>query len=230
MVIIPALVIIAAALTPAFIWLIFFLREDEHPEPTSLLIKTFSMGMLASIPALTLQILIQKMFPEPAVAYASTVFLFASAEELFKFLGIYTIVNNNPDFDEPVDGMIYMVMAGLGFATVENIFVIGSLIGLSGVDGLVDASQALFMRLVGATLLHVLASALIGYYWSKGILKNEKWHFIIVGLVIAILVHGTFNYLVREFQDVNIFFPTVFLVGVSFFIFSDFEKLKDMQS
>ncbi len=229
MVIIPVLIIIVTALAPAFIWLIFFLREDEHPEPTSLLIKTFFMGMLASVPTLMLQILIQKIFPEPEVAYATTVFLFAATEELFKFLGTYVIVNNNPNFDEPVDGMMYMVMAGLGFATVENIFIIGSLVGLSGTGGLLGASQALFLRLVGATLLHVLASAIIGYYWSKGILKNNKWHFILIGLVIATLVHGAFNYLVRGFQDINIFFPTIFLVGVSFFIFSDFEKLKDVR-
>lgn len=227
MVIIQVLAILAVAFSPAFIWLAFFLKEDEHPEPTKLLIKTFSMGMLASIPALTFQMLAQKLFSDSATAYASTLFLFAASEEIFKFLSAYVVVNNNPDFDEPVDGMIYMVVAGLGFATVENIFVVGSLVGLSGLGGLVDAGQALFLRLVGATLLHTLASALIGYYWSKGVVKNNKWYFIIIGLVIALLVHGAFNYLVKEFESINVFFPTLFLVGVSFFVFSDFEKLKD---
>ena len=53
-----------------------------------------------------------------------------------------------------------MVMAGLGL-TVENIFIIRSLVGLSGTGGLLGASQALFLRLVGATLLHVLAWRLL---------------------------------------------------------------------
>lgn len=229
MVITQVLLIIAIALVPALIWLLFFLKEDEHPEPAILLIKTFAMGMLASVPALVLQIIIQKLFNDPATTFSSTFFFFAAAEEVFKFLGVYAIVNNNPDFDEPVDGMIYMVMAGLGFATVENLFIIFALMRLSGGTGLIDASQEIVLRLVGATLLHVLASAIVGYYWSKGLVKNNKWHFILIGLIIAIFVHGVFNYLVHEFQDINILFPTVFLVGVSFFVFSDFEKLKEVK-
>ncbi len=227
MVILQTLAIAIVALTPALIWLAFFLREDEHPEPPMLLTKTFAMGMLASVPALALQLFFQNILGDASEGFAYSIFVFAAVEELFKFLGAYVVVNNSPDFDEPVDGMIYMVVAGLGFATVENLFVVGSLVGLSGTAGLLAAGETLFLRLVGATLLHTLASAMIGYYWSKGILKEQRSRYILLGLLAAVAVHGTFNYLVHIFEDVNLLFPTIFLVAVSFFIFADFEKLKD---
>lgn len=227
MVILYAFSIVVIALLPALIWLTLFLREDEHPEPPKLLIKIFMLGMLASVPALTFQLLIQKIVSDTTITFASTMFLFAASEELFKFFGAYSVAHKNPDFDEPVDAMIYMIVAGLGFASVENLFVVGSLVGSFNGGGIVEMGQALFLRLVGATLLHTLASALIGYYWAKGVMKKEEARFIIVGLFVAFIVHGLFNYFVREFEDVNVLIPTLFLVGASFFVFSDFEKLKN---
>ncbi len=229
MVIIQLLAIAAVALTPALIWLAFFLREDEHPEPPMLLAKIFAMGMLASVPALVLQLFFQNALGNPDTGFAYSIFVFAATEELFKFFGAYVVVNNSPDFDEPVDAMIYMVTAGLGFATVENLFVVGSLAGLSGTAGLLAAGETLFLRLVGATLLHTLASAMIGYYWAKGVLKEQRMKYIFLGVLVAIIVHGIFNYFVHIFEDINLLFPTLFLVAVSFFVFADFEKLKDIR-
>ncbi|MCX6788413.1 MAG: PrsW family glutamic-type intramembrane protease [bacterium] len=226
--IIQVLTIIGIALSPAIIWLAFFLHEDENPEPVMLIIRTFLIGMIVSAPALLLQILVQMVTPNSNSILLGSIFIYAAIEETLKFFGTYALVNGNPDFDEPVDAMIYMIVAGLGFATVENIFIVASLMKSVGNVDFMEVGQMISLRLVGATLLHTLASAIIGYYWAKGIISQNRSHFIIIGISIAVIVHSIFNYLVSQFQDVSILIPTLFLVGVSFFVFSDFEKLKDI--
>ncbi len=217
---------VAFAFLPALIWLAFFLREDDHGEPSGLIIKTFIYGAIMSVPALLTQLLIERgMSGVPGILFV-TMFLYAVIEEVLKFWGAYASVRWLPDFDEPVDGMIYLIIAGLGFATVENIFVLSTFFGASGFHELVGAGQALLLRLIGATLLHTLASALIGYYWARGIIKKLEWRYILIGLAVASVVHGIFNMLVYIMQNTNLLVPSLFLVSVTFFVLNDFEKIK----
>ena len=51
----------------------------------------------------------------------------AVIEEVLKFYTGYLFIRKKPDFDEPVDAMIYLIAVGLGFATVENILIVYSL-------------------------------------------------------------------------------------------------------
>ena len=45
-------------------------------------------------------------------------------EEVAKYLIIKIRILRDPEFDEPIDAMIYMIIAGLGFAALENILVL----------------------------------------------------------------------------------------------------------
>ncbi len=38
-------------LAPSFIWLLFFLRKDAHPESNPMILKIFFYGMLAAFPS-----------------------------------------------------------------------------------------------------------------------------------------------------------------------------------
>ncbi|MFA6407590.1 MAG: PrsW family glutamic-type intramembrane protease [Candidatus Paceibacterota bacterium] len=219
----PILFSLVGALLPAFLWLFFFLKEDTHPEPRARLVKTFFFGALMSVPALVLQVFFENSFGGRAVSFVALTFLFSAIEETAKFLGAYGAVRRSIDFDEPIDAMIYMLVAGLGFATVENLFIIGSAIHPGGVFVM---GETLIFRFIGATLLHTLSSALVGYYWARGIKEREEKYFVVLGLLVATIVHGIFNSLVYEFQTINLLIPSLFLVGVSFFVFKDFEKLK----
>lgn len=226
MVILSILASIIFAFFPALLWLAFFLREDDHQEPAGLVIKTFLYGAIMSIPALLIQLFFEKSIGGFPSALIITMFLYAVIEEVFKFWGAYSSVRRRPDFDEPIDGMIYLIIAGLGFATVENIFVLSTFFGAAGFHELAGAGQALLLRLIGATLLHTLASALIGYYWALGIVEKRERRYLFIGLVVASIVHGIFNYLVYLMQNTNLLVPSLFLVGVTFFVLNDFEKLR----
>ncbi len=211
------ILITIGAILPSFAWLIFFLREDVHPEPKKLILYALSLGALSTVPALLLQIGIQGAL-NVLVANLPIVILLAFSEEFFKFLVVWLGIRRNPSFDEPVDAMIYMIAAALGFAMIENLFIIGSILDNISLASLSSTLNVLILRFVGATLLHVVSSAFLGFYWAKRQIG--------LGLIVATLVHSIFNYLILVFPDNSLLYASVFIIFVSFFVFQDFEKLK----
>lgn len=211
---------------PGIAWLVFYLREDiDHPEPKRLIIYAFLAGALITVLVLKLQIIVHSwanLNGFPTYSFASFLLL-AGVEELFKFLAVYITVSRRKEFDEPVDAMVYMIVAALGFATVENI---GSVFQsnnafLAGPGPL----ETTVLRFVGATLLHTLSSGVVGYYWGKALAKHGHYTGLIVkGLLIGTLLHAVFNYLIIKSEPVAL--PLIFLLFVAMFVLSDFEKLK----
>jgi len=220
---------ILLSLVPSFAWLVFFLREDVHPEPKRMILKVFFSGMLAAIPVLMVQVCFRDLFDYLKIeqySYFSFV-CFAAVEEIVKFSVAYMAVRRSIHFDEPIDAMIYLVTAALGLAMVENLAIITKVKDLS------EAINVTMLRFVGATLLHALSSGLVGYYWARNFIRVRVAEFItfrgrflvLEGLIMATILHATFNYLIiahREF----LFYPIMFLMVAAMFILWDFEKIK----
>jgi RsiW-degrading membrane proteinase PrsW (M82 family) len=218
--------VVILALLPSILWMVFFLKEDRHPEPKRLIIFTFCAGALASIPVLALQVIFQKFVAGPLDFFLILILGLAIIEESFKFFAAYLSVNKEPALDEPVDAMIYTIAAALGFATVENIFIMGSRLDYLSLTNLLTSLSTLGFRFVGATLLHSLASAFAGFYWAIGRKTGKIGSRIALGIGIATAIHFAFNYLIYRFEDVNLFYPSIFLIFAAFFVFHDFSKLK----
>jgi len=217
-----------AVFLPTLFWLIFFLKEDPHPEPRKLLFYTFAFGGIITLPALALQVIFQKFALAFTVSPLILIFGLAFIEELSKFAATYWAIEGDPAFDEPVDAMIYMITAALGFATIENLFLLGGQTGLSSITTINNILRIIVLRSVGATLLHLLSAGLMGYYWAKGKFGNDSLkENIALGLALASLIHAFFNYLVLQFQDITLLYPTILLIVAAFFVFVDFEKLKN---
>lgn len=214
-------------LLPSFAWLIFFLREDIHPEPKKMIARAFIAGALITLVAIAFQILFQKVFQFFYIGqYSFISFLtFGAVEEILKFLAAYLVVRKSQYFDEPIDAMIYIIVVALGFATIENIAVMSNITILSEAIGIIT------FRFVGATLLHALSSGFVGYYWARSLAKIEgklsivNSRLLVFGIILASLLHGIFNYLIIIFKETAIY-PTIFLIIVGLLVFWDFEKIK----
>ncbi len=211
---------------PSLAWLIFYLHEDmEHPEPKILIFYTFIAGAVVTLLVLGFQFAAHSWLRAQGIAtYSFTSFLFlAGIEEIFKFLAVYLTVSRRKEFDEPVDAMVYMIVAALGFATVENI---GSIFQANAAPYLSPGPiETTVLRFVGATLLHTLTSGVVGFYWGKALAKHGSYAGLIVkGLLLATLLHTIFNYLIIKSEPLAL--PLVFLLFVGMFVLSDFEKLK----
>ena len=184
-------------------------------------------GALITLLAISFQFALREIFLSFKIeeyAYYSF-FAFGFIEEILKFLAAYLVVRKSRFFDEPIDAMIYMITAALGFAMVENIAV------ALNASNIQEAIGAMTLRFVGATLLHALTSGIVGYYWAKGIIAKNTGRgslslVIVKGLIIASLLHMIFNYLILISKEQILIYPTIFLIIIALFIFWDFERLK----
>ncbi|RJP43603.1 PrsW family intramembrane metalloprotease [Candidatus Parcubacteria bacterium] len=218
------LAIILLALAPGFAWLFFYLKEDVHPEPKRLIVSVFIAGMAFAFFALVLQVLASPVLAGLGVAVLTPISLLVLSliEEVTKFWAAYFVVHKSAEFNEPVDAMIYMVVAALGFATVENI---GALHGGGSQTALISSAfETASLRFVGATLLHSLSSAIVGYYWAISVREFHARKPLVLGICIATALHAAFNYLILGYGSVV--YPVIFLTIVGFFVLADFESLR----
>jgi len=236
------------------VWLWFWIREDrKNPEPKRLIWEVFLGGALAVVAAYflsrevcTLPWLSTTCMELKSIDWAnrsllSLIFdlrtagllkfkiiflIWAMIEETLKFLAVYLIAFRRPEFDEPIDAMIYMLTAALGFAALENsLFLFNSVFDAK--------SSAVFlltgnMRFLGANLVHVVSSALVGGFVALAFCFN-KWRrrtYLYFGLIIASVLHAIFNLLIMFRGDENMFLIFLLLWLCAIFVIWLFERVK----
>src|SRR3989344_2177945 len=120
---------VAGSLPPLF-WLWFWLKEDKrHPEPRRALIRTFCYGLTAAFVALPVEYFVSTIAKNWFFLFASWAFI----EELFKYIAAKRSALRKNIFGEPIDAVIYMVTAALGFAAFENILFLTQNISATGI-------------------------------------------------------------------------------------------------
>ena len=220
-------------LTPSLTWLYFYSRKDCHPEPKSLLAQTFLMGIIIA----PLAIILQWSFAEltstvvgisrAATQNTSYFFLWAAVvEEAVKFYAVRILILRNPEFDEPIDAMIYMITAGLGFAAMENILVMHGVFP----DGTQVTLATWALRFTGATLLHALSSGLLGYFLAMSwFFRDHKRKLVVIGLIMATIFHFTFNIFLSAFENrlIGLVYSTSLLMVMAFLVSILFDKIKE---
>jgi RsiW-degrading membrane proteinase PrsW (M82 family) len=226
---------------PSFLWLQFYLRRDVRPEPKLMILKIFFYGMLATLPAIFLETAIfgemgKLNFSGPIIDIL-TIFLGAAlVEESLKFLVVKEKVLHDPEFDEPVDAMIYMIVAALGFAAAENILILFPL--QSPLFKLTDIFQISLLRFLGATFLHALCSAVVGFFIGLSFLRKDGGpqmrtspkgggKLIFVGLIIAIFLHGLYNFSIIKIEgNLRLLIPSLILIFSAIFVSFGFKWLR----
>ena len=118
------------ALAPALAIALFIYWKDKHEkEPVGVLVMCFIFGVLICFPAgfwnsgvfeifgYDLDRDDKGMLPSFFMAF----FVVGLGEELLKYLVVVLYAFRKPSFNEPFDGIVYVVMVSLGFAAFENI-------------------------------------------------------------------------------------------------------------
>lgn len=217
---------------PSLIWLGYWLRKDAHPEPKVLVTKVLLLGIMLSPLAIVLQLLFVQLaarvlgMDSAALSDGPGFYLWAAlVEEVVKYLAVYFVVLRSPEFDEPVDAMIYMLTAALGFAAMENILVINRVLG----DGLSATIGLWSLRFAGATLLHALSSALLGYFIALAwFYFDHRKALFTIGLALATVFHWSFNLFISQMhQSVSLLFSTLLLMAMAFLVSTLFDKIKE---
>jgi RsiW-degrading membrane proteinase PrsW (M82 family) len=190
--------VVPAAILAGYVW-----YTDVTTEPWMLLVGTFVLGVvLATFPTVvnTLTALVIEQFvPDGAVRYLVEVAHFflvvAPGEEAAKLAAVFTYAYWHEEFDTVVDGAVYGAVAGLGFATIENVsYIAQALASTSGIPELVVGGGVVTVVRSAAGPGHVIWTALAGYYLGLAKFNEEYWLAITVkGLFVAVLLHGFYN-------------------------------------
>jgi RsiW-degrading membrane proteinase PrsW (M82 family) len=185
---IPLLIV---SFIPGILWVWFFYRKDKkQPEPVSLVMKAFIYGAISVFPAALIEApfrpFIVGEFTDIRRLFIVTVLVIGLVEEMAKFIAVKLAVYDHPEFNEVLDGVIYAVAAGLGFAAVENLFYsvrFGITVGL--------------FRAFITDLAHASFSGIVGYHMGLArFLKGSTTLLLGKGLAIAISLHGLYDFLI----------------------------------
>lgn len=185
--------LVTIAVMPGFLLMLFFYKKDEHePEPREKVARVMGWGAAVSIVAIIVELILQTTFdslvrPTSVVGVTLKAFIVAAlVEELCKYWVMRRTIYDDPEFDEPYDGIVYCVAASLGFAIVENVLYVFS--GGFGVG---------VVRALLAVPAHALFGVFLGYYvgLSKFVEDPAKRKGLIFrGLTFAVLAHGIYDF------------------------------------
>lgn len=222
---------------PSLTWLSYYLRKDVHPESNAMVIKIFLWGSAITLPVFFVQIGLSELLNQINLNKLITALIYwfliiSFSEELFKYLVVRIKIINSQHLDEPLDVMLYMVIAALGFTAVENILYLFVPMGQLSFNDLVNRTLIIsLVRFIGATFLHTLASATIGYYLALSFCAGKKRIiYVIGGFFIATLLHGLYDFSIMALKGpLTIAIPITILVVLAFLVFSEFEKLKKLK-
>ena len=195
----PLLAVVMAAIPAAF-WLGFFYLMDRHePEPKPLVVGVCVLGALIAAPLA--DFLQYQLVPPVALAthglpawsadriiYA--VLIQGLAQEVCKYTAVRYTVYMSREFDEPMDGIVYMMACGTGFAVWANYHELAR----QGHAGVISTAAA---QAVVTTLAHASFAGALGYVMGRVKFSRRsapvRSLLLLLGLLGAALLNGQFT-------------------------------------
>jgi RsiW-degrading membrane proteinase PrsW (M82 family) len=201
---------------PGILWVWYFYKKDRYdPEPKRLIVRDFIWGILIVFPVSAIEGPFSGFLEKPGsllVLFLASVFIVGLVEEGAKSLIIYLLHFNHPEFNESIDGIIYGVTVGLGFAAAENLFytmMFGYKVGI--------------VRAFLTTLAHASFSGIFGYFLGRAKIDQLK-SYIPVGFGMVVFMHGLYDFLVIS-QIMGIFYTILTIISLQIYLAYLINKL-----
>ncbi|WP_435360002.1 PrsW family intramembrane metalloprotease [Haloarchaeobius sp. DFWS5] len=193
--------ILAALVITVYIWYAF-----ASPQlPLEPLVVTFGLGIVGTVVAGIWNTTFQPLSLVPVVGTILFMFcIVAPGEEVAKLLAVrlYAYTDDRL-FTRVVDGAVYGAVAGLAFASYENLgYILQEALSTLRYAPYVDLSFVLGDVAVQRALSapgHVIYSAFAGFYLGLARFNREHAAAIVLkGLLVVVVVHATFNVFVVD--------------------------------
>lgn len=205
---IPVLLAFVGAVAPAAVLLSFvYMRDACGRKPLRLVLKVYFLSFFLVIPAALLELGLlaavgMSSWPDEPAPLAVTALLAVGlvglVEEGGKFLSLRWLVFRHSEFNTPYDGILYAVAVSLGFATAENLFYV---LGASGTGAMVTV---IILRALFSVPGHALWGIMMGVYVGRAKFESDdstRTRLLLTGLLVAILAHGLYDFLLFSVDD-----------------------------
>ena len=220
------------SLVPALIWLwLFYLQDRYEKEPKRLILGVFVLGsLIAYSVAIPIENMIQSSVSVSGFSgwtiSLSFILIFGLIQETVKFLTVRLTIFHSKELNEPVDAMIYMIAAGLGFGLAYNVTYFNSLESIN--LGIVIA-RIIDFYLISAALAGISGYAVgIAKFSGRKYLARELTMF--SGVLLAVIIYTAMCYAKELLQGmkfniwIDIFVTSLLAVIVYFVLFTLIEK------
>jgi RsiW-degrading membrane proteinase PrsW (M82 family) len=215
---------ILGGVAPALLWLWFWMYQEDRdePEPFGLVVISFILGGIIVLVAMWME-----KFSLNFISDNTTqIIVWAAMEEILKLIGVSFIIFGNNIVRRPIDYPMYFIATALGFAAFENVLYLIKPLSTSGsIVGMLTGN----LRFLGSTLLHAIASSMIGSALGLSFyLKQNRGIYFLIGITAAIVLHSVFNFFIMKGSGENFLSVFGFLWVVAIINILIFEKLKRM--
>lgn len=208
---------------PSLIWISYvYSFERKAPRPSKSMLVAFTCGMLSTIPALIVNTAAAVMLGADSAHPTIIASLLTAAvvapliEEFSKPWGVYIVRDH---VNSRLDGLIFGVTCGVGFALIENISYEVSFV-LSGADVAAVWTLGSLARGLGSIMVHAAGAGLIGYAYGRyRVRRGSSFMAVPLAFLAAIIMHAGWNGASVILSEVpygdllNIAFIPVFSIG-----------------
>lgn len=209
--------LLVLAIAPAVaLFFFFYVRDRYRREPLGVMLVTFGLGAVSLVPAAVTSLSLQKLTgwrsstPDLFHAFLGAMLIVGLVEEGAKFLVVRFYAFHRPEFDEPYDGIMYSVMAALGFATVENMLYVFSGGAGTGV-----------VRALLSVPSHAFDGVLMGYFLGEAKFARSdragNW-LSALGFALAVVAHGLYDFIVFALDEAPLMVVSLVTMAVLFWV------------
>lgn len=186
-----ALGFLSIGFAPGLLWLWLIVRRSRHrPEPRSLILRTFLLGVAVAVPIVLAESLVggpkggHSTHMSAQEAAFTAFFVAGLCEEVGKFWMVQATLGRSPYLDTPLRGLIFSSAVALGFSSIENV-----------VYMVTYGAEVIILRAVLCTLGHVAFSSLWGFAigWANQYPKRRHAR-LLLGVGASIGLHGLYDY------------------------------------
>ena len=220
--------VIVAIIPSLFLCLYVYKKDVVEKEPIDMLVRLFFLGVLMTAPTFYVE---QSLLSLTSIetdnylnCFITSFFIVATVEEGFKYLILYFGSWKNKNFNHKFDAIVYAVFISLGFATLENILYVDKY-----------GTSTAFIRAIISVPAHAFYAISSGFF--LGLAKNyaikkdnsRATRLKIFGILIPIILHGTFDFLLLTNNDVLLGIFYSFVACLYLISFISIEKVSNVE-
>jgi len=182
---------------PSLIWISYVYGfEKREPRPSKSILLAFTYGMVSTMPALVFNTGVAILVgadAEKATVMASLLAAAVGAPLIEEFVKPWGVLVVGQHVRSRLDGLIFGVTCGVGFALIENISYELSF-ALTGQNPAAVWTFGALARGLGSIMIHATGAGLIGYAYGRyRVKKGSSIWAIPLAYAAAVIMHAAWN-------------------------------------